>query len=184
MMIVRLIIDEGEERHLSSFGLVLDILCWADLGLDVLEVRQWLVDDAELLGCGCRRLGWGADHGHLPLLGNQAQGAWGSGGPWGRWVAGRGSWGDGCGARGAGGRVATASWAGAHWFCNWWEEIQGWRLELKMRRSCIIKCYKLSNFVDFSVWSLKHCISVGLIGLLIVMKESMITSLDAEILGF
>lgn len=42
-----------EECHLSSFGLVLDILCGADLGLDVLEVRQWLVDDAKLLGCGC-----------------------------------------------------------------------------------------------------------------------------------
>lgn len=44
----------GNECHLSSFGLVLDILRGADLGLDVLEVRQWLVDNAELLRCGCR----------------------------------------------------------------------------------------------------------------------------------
>lgn len=43
-----------EERHLSSFGLVLDILYGADLGPDVLEVRHRLVDDAELLGRGCR----------------------------------------------------------------------------------------------------------------------------------
>lgn len=60
-----------EEHHLSSFGLVLDILRGANLGLDVLEVRQWLIDNAKLLGCGCRRLGWGADYGHFPLLGNQ-----------------------------------------------------------------------------------------------------------------
>lgn len=63
-----------DECHLSSFGLVLDILYGADLGLDVLEVRQWLVDDAELLGRGRRGFGWGADYGHLPVLGNQAEG--------------------------------------------------------------------------------------------------------------
>lgn len=40
-----------KKRHLSSFGLVLDVLRGADFGLDVLEVRQWLVDDAKLLGC-------------------------------------------------------------------------------------------------------------------------------------
>lgn len=43
-----------DECHLSSFRLVLDILCGTDLGLDVLEVRQRLVDDAELLRRGCR----------------------------------------------------------------------------------------------------------------------------------
>ena len=71
----------GKEHHLASFWLVLDVLRGADLGLDVLEVRQRLVDDAELLGCGCRRLGWGADYGHLSLLGNQAEGARGPRGP-------------------------------------------------------------------------------------------------------
>lgn len=45
---------EGEDGHLSSFRLVLYILCGADLGPDVLKVGQRLVDDAELLGRGCR----------------------------------------------------------------------------------------------------------------------------------
>lgn len=76
--------DEKEDIYLSSFGLVLDILRRADLGFDVLEVRQRLVDDAELLGSCCGRFRWGADHGHFPLLGNQAEGAWGSRGPRGR----------------------------------------------------------------------------------------------------
>lgn len=38
--------------HLSSFGLVLDVFCGANLRLDVLKIRQWLADDAQLLGCG------------------------------------------------------------------------------------------------------------------------------------
>lgn len=45
--------DEKGDIYLSSFGLVLDILRRADLGFDVLEVWQWLVDDAELLGSCC-----------------------------------------------------------------------------------------------------------------------------------
>lgn len=116
-----------EEHHLSSFGLVLDILRGADLGLDVLEVGQRLIDDTKLLGCGCRWLGWGADYGHFPLLGKQTERARGSRGPR-RWrVAGRAPRGDGRGARCAGGGVATSSWTGPHRFgswlekqCNWW----------------------------------------------------------------
>lgn len=76
--------DEKGDIYLSSFGLVLDILRRADLGFDVLEVRQWLVDDAELLGSCCGRFRRGANHGHFPLLGNQAEGARGSRGPRGR----------------------------------------------------------------------------------------------------
>lgn len=45
--------DEKGDIYLSSFGLVLDIFRGANLGFDVLEVRQWLVDDAELLGSCC-----------------------------------------------------------------------------------------------------------------------------------
>lgn len=70
-----------KDSHLSSFRLILDILCGADLGFDVLEVGQWLVDDAELLRCGRRRFGRGADHGHLPLLTNQTKRTWSPGGP-------------------------------------------------------------------------------------------------------
>lgn len=98
----------GGGGHLSPFGLVLDVLRGADLGLDVLEVGQRLVDDAELLGGGCGRFRRGADHRHFPLLGNEAEGARGSGGPRGGRVAGRGSRGDGGRAGGAGGGVATA----------------------------------------------------------------------------
>lgn len=47
-------VNVGDECHLSSFRLVFDILCGTNLGLDILEVRQWLVDDAQLLRCGCR----------------------------------------------------------------------------------------------------------------------------------
>lgn len=73
--------NETGDGYLSSFGLVLDILRRADLGFDVLEVGQRLVDDAELLWSRCGRFGRGADHGHFPLLGNQAEGARGPGGP-------------------------------------------------------------------------------------------------------
>lgn len=108
-----------EGSHLSSFGLILYILRGSNLGFDVLKVGQRLVDDADLLGSGCGRFGRGADNGHLPLLGNQTEGAWGPRGPWRWWVARRASWGDGCGARGTGGGAATASWTGPNWFCNW-----------------------------------------------------------------
>lgn len=97
----------GKDRHLSSPRLVLDVLRGADLGLDVLEVGQRLVDDAQLLGCGGGRLGRGAHHRHLPLVGDQAEGAR-CAGPGGRGVAGRGSGGDGCGSGGARGGVAAA----------------------------------------------------------------------------
>lgn len=103
--------------HLSSAGLVLYVLRGADLGLDVLEVGQRLVDDAQLLGRGGGRLGRGANHRHLALVGDEAEGARGAG-PGGRRVAGWGPWGDGCGARGARGGVAAAGRAGAHRFCD------------------------------------------------------------------
>lgn len=103
--------------HLSSAGLILDVLRGADLGLDVLEVGQRLVDDAQLLGRGGGRLGGRAHHRHLPLVGDEAEGTRGSG-PGGRRVAGRGPWGDGCGSRGARGGVAAAGRAGAHRFCD------------------------------------------------------------------
>lgn len=109
--------QRGKGGHLSSPGLVLDVLRGADLGLDVLEVGQRLVDDAQLLGRGGGRLGRGAHHRHLPLVGDQAQGSRGAG-PGGRRVAGRGSRGDGCGPRGARGGVAAAGRAGAHRFCD------------------------------------------------------------------
>lgn len=57
--------------YLSSFGLILDVFCGANLGLDILEIRKWLVDDAELLGCGCRGFGWGVKNSYFPLLANQ-----------------------------------------------------------------------------------------------------------------
>lgn len=47
----------GNQRrgtNLSPLGLVLDVVCGADLGLDVLEVGQRLVKDAELFGSGGR----------------------------------------------------------------------------------------------------------------------------------
>lgn len=72
---------ETADGYLSSFRLVLDILRRSDLGFDVLEVGQRLVDDAELLGSRRWRFRRGADHGHFPLLGNQAEGARGPGGP-------------------------------------------------------------------------------------------------------
>lgn len=45
---------EWLSSHLSTFGLVLHVVCGADLGLDVLEVGQRLVKDAELFGSGGR----------------------------------------------------------------------------------------------------------------------------------
>ena len=64
--------------YLPSFGLVLDVLCRADLGLDVLEVGQRLVEDAQLLGGGGGGLGRRAHHSHRhrpALLGDEAEGA-------------------------------------------------------------------------------------------------------------
>lgn len=109
--------EKRRDGHLSSARLILDVLRGADLGLDVLEVGQRLVDDAQLLGRSGGRLGGGAHHRHLPLVGDEAEGARGAG-PGGRRVAGRGPRGDGCGSRGARGGVAAAGRARAHRFCH------------------------------------------------------------------
>lgn len=53
---------------LAPLGLVLDVVSGTDLGSDVLEVRQRLVNDTQLFGCSR----WGfwrcADDGHFLLL--------------------------------------------------------------------------------------------------------------------
>lgn len=66
----------GNQRrgtNLSPLGLVLDVVCGADLGLDVLQVGQGLVEDAQLLGRGGGRLGRCADHSKLLLLSEEAE---------------------------------------------------------------------------------------------------------------
>lgn len=59
--------------NLAPLGLVLDVVDGANLGSDVLEVGQWLVQDAQLFGCGSRRFRRGADDSHFLLLGQQAE---------------------------------------------------------------------------------------------------------------
>ena len=101
--------------YLAPLGLVLDVFDGANLGPDVPEVREGLVDDAQHLGRSGRGLGRCADDGHLLLAGQQAEGlgragrARGARGAAG--VAGRGAGGDGRGAGRAGGGGAAAGGA-------------------------------------------------------------------------
>lgn len=53
---------------LAPLGLVLDVVSGTDLGSDVLEVRQRLVNDAQLFGCSCRGFWRCANDGHFLLL--------------------------------------------------------------------------------------------------------------------
>ncbi len=95
---------------LAPLWLVLDVFNRTDLGFDVLEVRQWLINDTQLFGCSR----WGfwrcSEDGHFLFLGQQAERFGGARSTAG--VAGRGSRGDGCGPRCAGCGGATAGRAG------------------------------------------------------------------------
>lgn len=101
---------------LAPLGLVLDVVSRTDLGFDVLEVRQWLVNDAQLFGCSRRGFRRCSDDGHFLFLGQQAErfgGARSVGGAWSTArVAGRGARGDGRGPGRAGCGGATAGRAG------------------------------------------------------------------------
>lgn len=102
--------------YLAPLGLVLDVVNRTDLGFDVLEVRQWLVNDAQLFGCSRRGFWRCSDDGHFLFLGQQAERSGGArcvGGTWSTaGVAGRGSRGDGSGPGRAGCGGATAGRAG------------------------------------------------------------------------
>lgn len=54
--------------YLTAFRLVLHVGGGADLGLDILEVRQGLVQDLQLPLDGGGGLGWGSDDRHFFLL--------------------------------------------------------------------------------------------------------------------
>lgn len=106
---------------LAPLGLVLDVVNGTDLGSDVLEVRQWLVKDAQLFGCSRRGFWRCADDGHFLLLWQQAEGFGGARSAGGSRstarVAGRGTRGDGHGPGGAGCGGATAGRAGPSRLC-------------------------------------------------------------------
>ncbi len=54
--------------YLSAFRLVLQVGSGTDLGLDILQVRQGLIENLQLPLGGGRRLRRGSDHRHLLLL--------------------------------------------------------------------------------------------------------------------